>query len=155
MSDLYLKFANSPLGKQAVSSLGLPAPQPLERWQRSDQPFIEGDVLLGAGPAPRALATLADILKQSAATLYYPKGSDQLAASGELAQSHKAKVLDLTAEEAPKQSFKALVLDATGIKDTTELRCLYDFYHPTIRNLARNGRVLVIGMDPVHCKQPA
>lgn len=155
MSDLYLKFANSPLGKQAVSSLGLPAPLPLARWQRCDQPFIAGDVLLGAGPAPRALATLADIIKQSAATLYYPKGSEALSASAELATSHKAKALDLTAEQPAKQTFKALVLDATGIKDTTELRCLYDFYHPSIRNLARNGRVLVVGLDPVHCKQPA
>jgi len=52
MSDLYLKLANTSLGKQAVSSLGLPAPIELERWKRQDQPFLEGKVLLGAGPGP-------------------------------------------------------------------------------------------------------
>ncbi|MDX1587487.1 MAG: 3-oxoacyl-ACP reductase [Oleiphilaceae bacterium] len=152
MSDLYLRIANTPLGKQAVSSLGLPTPLKLERWERADKPFIEGNVLLGAGPNPRALGTLADIIKLGSVTLHYPQGSEQLKASSELGKSHKATGVDLTGEEGPEQKFKALVLDATGVKDTTELRCLYDFYHPTIRNLANNGRVLVVGMDPAHCK---
>ncbi len=47
------------------------------------------------------------------------------------------------------------MFDASGMKDTAELRALYDFYHPTVRKLAGNGRILVIGLDPASCKLPA
>jgi len=152
MSDLYLKFANTPLGKQTVSSLGLPSPLKLDRWTKSDQSFINGNVLLASGPNGKAVKTIAGVLKQSAATVFYPEGAESLSASVEPAKGIKAKAIKIDGEEPPKEKFKALILDATGIKDTTELRCLYDFYHPTIRNLEKNGRVLVVGMDPVHCK---
>ncbi|WP_409456891.1 hypothetical protein, partial [Pseudomonas sp.] len=33
MSDRYLGFANSNLGRRLVDALGLPHPAPLERWQ--------------------------------------------------------------------------------------------------------------------------
>ena len=58
MSDLYLKLVNTPVGKTAAQSLGLPSPAPLKRLKRVDQPFIEGDVLIGAGNGARAIATL-------------------------------------------------------------------------------------------------
>ncbi|MEP4467176.1 MAG: short chain dehydrogenase, partial [Marinobacter alexandrii] len=67
MSDLYLKFVNTPVGKTAAQSLGLPAPIPLNRLKRPDQPFIEGDVLVGAGNGAKAIATLGGILNASAA----------------------------------------------------------------------------------------
>ena len=35
MSDLYLKLVNTPVGKSAAQSLGLPAPVPLKRWTLS------------------------------------------------------------------------------------------------------------------------
>ena len=35
MSDRYLKFVNTPFGKTAAQSLGLPAPVPLKRWKRA------------------------------------------------------------------------------------------------------------------------
>ena len=155
MSDLYLKLVNTPLGKQVVNSLSLPAPLQLERWQRPDQPFIEGKVLLGAGPRPRALGTLADILNNSAASIYTPEGPESLGASAGIAEGGKAKTLSLDEDAVGEHRFRALVLDVTGIRDTTELRCLYDFYRPTIRQLAKNGRVLVVGTDPGTCKTPA
>jgi len=45
MSDLYLRLVNTPVGRTAAQSLGLPAPAPLKRLKRTDQPFIEGKVL--------------------------------------------------------------------------------------------------------------
>jgi len=38
-----------------------------------------------------------------------------------------------------------LVLDATQLKSPGELRALYDFFHPWIRNLRRNGRLILLG----------
>ena len=75
MSDLYLRIVNTPVGKTAAQSLGLPAPVPLKRLKRTDQPFIEGDVLVGAGNGARAIATLGSILGASAATLHHASGN--------------------------------------------------------------------------------
>ena len=62
MSDRYLKFVNTPFGKTAAQSLGLPAPVPLKRWKRADQPFIEGDVLIGAANSSKAISTIGKVL---------------------------------------------------------------------------------------------
>lgn len=154
MSDLYLKFVNTPVGKSVAQSVGLPSPVQLERWQRMDQPFIEGHVLLGAGKEPKALAVLGRLIKHSAATLHFPAGADTLAASRSLASSHNAYEVDL-GRIPEQQRFKALIFDASGLTDTRELRAVYDFFKPSIRQLARCGRVLVIGTDPANCTTPA
>lgn len=151
MSDLYLKFVNTPVGKTAAQTLGLPAPVPLKRWKRADQPFIEGDVLIGAAGNGKAIAALGSVLGASAASLHHASGVATLEASS--GAGNKARPLDLTTEINTR--FSALVFDASGMKDTAELRALYDFYHPTIRKLAGNGRILVIGLDPAGCKSPA
>ncbi len=149
MSDLYLKLVNTPVGKTAAQSLGLPSPAPLKRLKRVDQPFIEGNVLVGAGPGAKAAATVGSILGASPATLLHASGQPSLADSA--LTGNKAKAVDLTSEVEGK--FSALIFDATGLKGPQDLRALYDFFHPTIRKLAANGRVLVIGQDPHTCRK--
>lgn len=149
MSDLYLKLVNTPVGKTAAQSLGLPSPAPLKRLKRVDQPFIEGDVLIGAGNGARAIATLGSIVGASPATLHHATGPETLAESAKT--SNKAQALDITGEVSDK--FSALIFDASGLQKPDELRALYDFFHPTIRKLATNGRVLVIGQDPYTCRK--
>ena len=151
MSDRYLKFVNTPFGKTAAQSLGLPAPVPLKRWKRADQPFIEGDVLIGAANSSKAISTIGKVLGASAAKLFHASAMDTLNDSAK--SGNKAEALPLNAEIDRK--FSALVFDATGMKDTTDLKAVYDFFHPSIRKLAGNGRVLVIGQDPGTCRQPA
>lgn len=149
MSDLYLKFVNTPVGKTAAQSLGLPSPIPLKRLKRTDQPFIEGDVLVGAADGARAIATVGATLGASAATLHHASGPDTLADSAKA--GNKAKALEITGDI--NQKLSALVFDATGLKTPEGLRAVYDFFHPTIKKLAVNGRVLVIGMDPASCRK--
>ena len=151
MSDRYLKFVNTAFGKTAAQSLGLPAPVPLKRWKRADQPFIEGDVLIGAANSSKAISTIGKVLGASAAKLFHASAMDTLNDSAK--SGNKAEALPLNADIDRK--FSALVFDATGMKDTTDLKAVYDFFHPTIRKLAGNGRVLVIGQDPGTCRQPA
>lgn len=151
MSDRYLKFVNTPVGRTAAQSLGLPSPVNLKRWKRADQPFIEGDVLVGAANGSKAIAAIGGLLGASPAKLFHASAFDTLNDSAK--SGNKAKALPLNTEIDRK--FSALVFDATGMKDTTDLRALYDFFHPTIRKLAGNGRVLVIGQDPATCRQPA
>ena len=42
----------------------------------------------------------------------------------------------------------AIVLDATGLTDSTELKLLYDVFHGYVRALDHNGRCVVIGRPP-------
>lgn len=151
MSDLYLKFVNTPVGKSAAQTLGLPSPVSLKRWKRPDQPFVEGDILVGAASNGKAIATLGTILGATPAKLFHATNIDTLSDSKKAGT--KAAALDLSGDI--EQRFSALVFDASGMKDTTELRALYDFFHPTIRKLAGNARVLIIGQDPGSCKSAA
>ncbi|MCG8516379.1 MAG: 3-oxoacyl-ACP reductase [Pseudomonadales bacterium] len=148
MSDLYLKFVNTPVGKTAAQSLGLPSPIPLKRWQRADQPFLEGDVLVGAANGGKAIADLGAILNASPARVFHVSGAERLEDSAKA--GNKAKPLALDGETDTR--FSALVFDASGIKGTADLRALYDFFHPSIRKLGRNGRVLIVGQDPASCR---
>ncbi|MEX0605304.1 MAG: 3-oxoacyl-ACP reductase [Marinobacter sp.] len=151
MSDLYLKLVNTSLGKTAAQSLGLPSPTPLKRWTRTDQPFTAGNILIGCASGGKAITELGSTLSASAAMLHHASNTARLTDSARAGT--KAIPLDLTTELRLK--FSALVFDASGIKDTLQLRALYDFFHPTIRQLASDGRVLVIGLDPAICKTPA
>ncbi|SFM43011.1 3-oxoacyl-ACP reductase [Marinobacter zhejiangensis] len=150
MSDLYLKFVNTPVGKSAAQTLGLPSPVPLSRWKRPDQPFIEGHVLVGASAGGKAIASLGTILGASPAELFHASAPASLEDSAKAGSKSTALVPSDT-----NQRFAALVFDASGMKDTAELRALYDFFHPTIRKLSGNARVLIIGQDPANCKSAA
>lgn len=149
MSDLYLRIVNTPVGKTAAQTLGLPAPVPLKRLKRTDQPFIEGNVLVGAASGGKAIAQLGSILSASAATIHHASGIDSLKDSAKA--GNKARPMDPGAET--EQKFSALVFDATGLKGPGELRALYDFFHPTIKKLDSNARVLVIGQTPASCRK--
>ncbi len=151
MADLYLKFVNTPAGKTAARSVGLPTPVTLKRQRRPDQPFIEGNILIGAANGGKAVVELGAILASGAATIFHANGSARLTDSANVGNRAKPVELD---QESPDR-YTALVFDATGIEDTLQLRGLYDFFHPTIRKLTTNARVLIVGLDPHTCKTPA
>jgi 3-oxoacyl-[acyl-carrier protein] reductase len=48
----------------------------------------------------------------------------------------------------------AIVFDASGIADSTQLNALHQFFNPTLRSLAHNGRVVVLGTAPEDCAEP-
>jgi len=153
MSDVYLRFVNTAFGKTAAQSLGLPSPVPLKRWKRGDQPFIEGNVLVGAAGDGKAVSHLGLALEASPAKVYHASSIyvDTLKDSAKV--GNRAEPLSL--DDDIEQRFSALVFDATGMKSTEDLRAVYDFFHPTIKKLAAHGRVLVIGQDPASCRAPA
>ncbi|MDO6443666.1 3-oxoacyl-ACP reductase [Marinobacter sp. 2_MG-2023] len=149
MSDIYFKLVNTPVGKTAAQSLGLPSPVPLNRLKRADQAFIEGKVLVGAGIGGRAIATIGGVLGASAATLYHASGKASLEDSSKA--GNKAQALELGSDIETK--FSALVFDASGLKGPEDLRALYDFFHPTIKKLGANARVVIVGQDPATCRK--
>jgi 3-oxoacyl-[acyl-carrier protein] reductase len=77
-----------------------------------------------------------------------------LGGSGRLADT-VIKILDAAgATVASEGPAGAEIFDATGITDSSQLRALYDFFHPYARSLTPSGRVIVLGTPPEACEQP-
>jgi 3-oxoacyl-[acyl-carrier protein] reductase len=118
--DRYQSLTHSALGGAVTKRLGLPAPPRLERHE-SGQPVVSGPVVLGEARGGRLADPVHDVLR-----------------------SIGARVLDAKTAADDSTRPAALLFDATGIDSTQRLRALYDFFHPTIASLNRNGRVVVL-----------
>jgi len=146
MSDRYAQLVNSRPGGLLARRAGLPRPVALERHRPGD-PVIRGRVLLGGAPGGRLLGSLAGVLGQAGcelATMLDERLRAIVAGAG----------LDATvfnADAPGEQRFKALVFDATGIVDSTELVALHAFFHGTVRRVEPCGRVIVLGTEPADC----
>ena len=149
MSDLYQAIANSAVGKKVFSSLNLPIPVMLERHRPDQASFINGAVLVGAALGGKAVPVVLSTLKgASGATVSTLAGLASEADVQKAAGAAGVSVDNYTASKEDNQKFKALVFDATGIKNTAELRAIHDFFHPVIRKLDKCARVVVIGRTP-------
>jgi len=150
MTDAYSQIVNNPFGAFVARNLGLPRPVELDRY-RPGAPLIDGRVLVGAAPGGRCTAAVSAVLAE-AGTAVDSRLDD------EIRQALGAAAIDAGVwnPEAPGvQRWKGLVLDATGIASSGELRELWSFFHPTIRRLERCGRLIVIGAEPGDCPAPA
>ena len=150
MSDRYQQLVNTPIGKIVSKQIGLPAPVKLERYERG-QPVVTGPVLLGAAPGGRLSGATAHVLAAIDAEVHTPLQNDLRTAAADAGIEAKVWNADAPSEE---DSFKALVFDASGIADSTQLREAYAFFHPTIRRVRPSGRVLVLGTTPEDCESP-
>jgi 3-oxoacyl-[acyl-carrier protein] reductase len=118
MSDRYSQVVNAPVVSTVAKQLGLPQPVELDRY-RAGAPVVAGPLLSGAAPGGRLGKAISAFLDQ------------------------------IKAERAGTEGkAKALLFDATGIADSTELVELQRFFYPSVGRLQRNGRVVVIGTPP-------
>ncbi len=119
MSDRYQQLIETTPGRFVSKQLGLPQPERLRRYEPG-QPLLEGPALLGgAGP----------LLEPARAVLKEAKE-----------EAHDKRTEGL--------KYAALIFDASRIGSTEDLKQLYDFFHPTIRDVRPSGRVLVLGRPP-------
>ncbi len=116
MSDLYAQLVNSPPGKLIAPRVGLPRPVELKR-RATDGADAPGAMLAGGAPGGRLGKTVERILAEIGAPP--PLKSES--------------------------RVSALLFDATGISDSTELVELQRFFHPNVRRVERSGRVVVLG----------
>ena len=120
MSDRYLGFANSAIGRLIVSTFGLPRP-PLLRRESDDTPHgLSGNVHVGI----------------STGALY----------ATQIRQSLEHTDLQWIGDNG--QGNRHLVFDASGIRNTDQAEELYQFFHKNISKLPRYGRVVIIGQQP-------
>ncbi|HTA12677.1 MAG TPA: 3-oxoacyl-ACP reductase [Solirubrobacteraceae bacterium] len=161
MSDPYLQFVNSPPGAAIARQLGLPRPVRLERHRLGD-PVIRGRVLLGGSSAPIGSPPMAGGRQAAAGGLLQEIVAVLREAGCELATGNEAPLRELVAQagmdatvfngEAPGgQRLKALVFDASTIADSRGLAEMHGFFHGSVRQLERCGRVIVLGTPPADC----
>ena len=152
MKDGYFDFANSNLGARLVKTLGLPNPQPLERY-RPGQPVIQGAVLVGGGGEPQLLGALAQVLgRLGAQTLAHDRLPQWVAVANQVGLTTGR--WNGPANGGSAEKIKALVFDATGLSDSSQSDALYWFFHDAARSLQRCGRVIVLGRPPESCSDP-
>ncbi|HEV7770851.1 MAG TPA: 3-oxoacyl-ACP reductase [Solirubrobacterales bacterium] len=118
MSDRYAQLVNAPIAGTIAGQIGLPRPVRLDRHEPG-APVVDGAVSFGAAPGGR--------LGKAVTSLIGEIGASRAGGEGKV---------------------KALIFDATGIADSTELVELQRFFYPTIDRLERNGRVVVLGTPP-------
>lgn len=136
MSDRYLGFANSNLGRRLVDALGLPRPVPLERWRIGRLRPVEGALVLGGGPLANQVEALA------------PRLTSQLYAFAGQALQSPAWVAGL----GPR--IKAVVFDASHLSDSSQLTQLREFFQPLLRSLDRCAHVAILGRAPETLAEP-
>jgi 3-oxoacyl-[acyl-carrier protein] reductase len=119
VSDRYAQAMNTLPGRMLARRLGLPRPVRLERYA-AGAPVISGPVLVGAAPGGRLRAPVERVLESIGAA---------------------------TAGEA-RGEVKALIFDASGIADSTQLVELQRFFHPSVGRVLPCGRIIVLGTPP-------
>lgn len=130
MSDLLATLANNRATAGLVKFLGLPSPAPLARsaGPYQAQPLAGKTALIGRSRNGYAADRLAAAATQAGASC-----GDAANASGGI---------DL------------LIMDATGCAVPADYRALYDFFHPLLRRVARNARVLIAAALPEEAPDP-
>jgi 3-oxoacyl-[acyl-carrier protein] reductase len=153
MKDRYLDFVNSPFGASVARSIGLPQPEVLRRHARGSAEF-GGIAAIGAGPAPTLFEPLITLLgaigmtsvAHESALGWLPVAARHGAMSGRF---------EPRSPGAPSNDrVQALIFDATGIADSTQLHSLYAFFHDAIKSVAKSGRIVVLGLPPERCASP-
>ncbi len=120
-SDLFSQVVNSGPGSFLAKQLGVPQPESLRRYRPGDPP-LAGSLLIGGD------GRVVEPLRAALDTDYDVVGNNL---GGRWADS-----------------FGGLVFDATGITTPAELKGLYEFFTPVLRNLGHCARVVVIGTTP-------
>jgi 3-oxoacyl-[acyl-carrier protein] reductase len=125
MSDLLTRLNRNPATSALVKALGLPDPPILAREAGGyvERPLEGRHALLLRTEGGFAADALAQALGNAGATLL-------------------ATVADDTSR------FDVVALDATGCAHPNDFGALYEAFHPIMRRIARNGRVLVAAANP-------
>lgn len=156
MTDFLLE---NQAARKFIKTLGLPVPVP-PRLRRAkgpmqERPLHDDAIVVGDGPGGQLAAVLARTLVLAGAAPHV-RSSALAKAFAELGEAYGRPTPVIDPEDLPER-FKAqsFVFDATGLESTSDLRALYEFFHPMGYRLANNGRVVVIARPPHNDDAPA
>jgi 3-oxoacyl-[acyl-carrier protein] reductase len=128
MSDRYAQVVGSLPGRLVAGRVGLPLPVKLER-HADGGPELLGPVVVGAAPGGTLSPQVERVLADAGCATAAPASTPADGARG---------------EDRP-DPVGALVFDASGIADSTQLVELQRFFHPNVRRVQASGRVVVLG----------
>ncbi len=150
MSDRYLDFTHSSFGKSFAGLLGLPTPPRLKRAREAwaAAPLSDRPVLFGAASESTLCEPLLRELAGAGATVRVVPELPGLAAIKPAAVAAGVSLAGHPAADSGEPKPAALVFDASGLSSPAQMRELFDFFQPVVRQLASNGRVLVVSRAP-------
>lgn len=129
-TDLYSQLVHSTPGSFLAKQLGIPQPETLRRYRAGDPP-LAGTLLIGGSGSIAGSA-----------------GGGRVVEPLRTALSGDYDVVSNNLGGRWADSFGGLVYDATGITASVDLKGLYKFFTPLLRNLGPSGRIVVIGTTP-------
>ncbi|SDO04021.1 3-oxoacyl-ACP reductase [Pseudomonas jinjuensis] len=134
MTDRYMTFANSRVGRRLVGAVGLPAPVRLERWRSGRNRPLEGALLVGGRGG--LLDTALSIAPRLTDSLFTPaEGQPGLA-------------------PWTGQKLKALLFDASGLSRFEDLAELRAFFQPALKSLETCPHLVILGRPPEALDDP-
>jgi len=139
MSDRYQQFADSRPGRLVVRRLGLPDPVPLRRHEPG-APVLDAPALLATASGGR--------LAEPAARVLAAIGAEAWVADQHARAAAKAAGLRARDRADETDALGAVLLDASGIARSQDLRAVYDLLHPHIRQIGPSGRLLLLASPP-------
>jgi len=139
MSDRYQQFADSRAGRLVVRRLGLPDPVPLRR-HAPGQPVLEAPALLAAAAGGR--------LAEAAAGVLHAIGAEAWVDDRHARAAAKAAGLQARDRADETDPLGAVLLDASGVERSEDLRAVYDIVHRHIRQIGPSGRLVVLATPP-------
>ena len=146
MSDLYLEFSHSQIGKSLFESLNLPKPPALYRSPNQSLQLPQGRILVASTKNSFALKPILAAFKNESITLCSPNfkqdSGSQFGTLGKLGSSHQVESINI--KNNSNQRFKFLIFDATGIAETQDLKAVYTFFHHVAKTIKKCGRVLIL-----------
>ena len=153
MKDRYLDFVNSPFGASVARSIGLPQPEVLRRHAQGRAEF-DGIAAIGAGPSPTLFEPLITLLTTLGMTSVAHESALGWLSVAAQHGAMSGRFEPRAPGAPPNDRVQALIFDATGISDSTQLHALYAFFHDAIRSVAKSGRIVVLGLPPQTCASP-
>jgi 3-oxoacyl-[acyl-carrier protein] reductase len=148
--DLFLSLGESRSARRLLGMLGLPVALP-RRLQRSSEPWQ--DRLLGGASVVIGGVSGHPPLERALVKAVVKAGGAAYVVNAESSNGRGVWPIEVPVERRVKQgalpldfATQALVFDATKLESPSQLRSLYDFFHPLLGRLVPHGRVIVLGL---------
>lgn len=157
MTDRYLEFTHSTLGRALADTFGLPKPPILQRAQTAylAQPLSEQNVLFGTTQGGELPQSVLAALAAAGATIRVVADHPALAEIKSAAAAVNAPLKTEAGLEDKAAAASIFVFDGSGLSSVEDLRQLYDFLQPRVARIPANGRVLLLARAPADAATPA
>jgi len=154
MSDRLVELGANPTARRLIGALGLPIPLPQKlrrgRGPWPTQPLADRSAAVDVASDGTLADVLAHALVPAGASVALVGSDAARAAFDGVAEAWGRPVTSIDRDAGGRADL--LVFDATGLRSVDDLNGLYGFFHPRVRELARNGRAVVIGRPAEACE---